>query len=594
MLENQSEMRIKCIIRKAMIVAAVVCFVPLTAFGIDSNGNHSDSRHVQDSIVNGDFQYPSNETIVSVNPSMTFGHSYNISPNTGCTNTKVDWEGRTIKIPGFDQSKFGWKSTQTLTEPGVVEIQHRETSNPSNLYVELCAFEANTAIYQDVQTVDDSIYRWELKHSAIDSRHVDTMKVLIGPAGKETISPATRIESASGQEIGETSNVITSINKNIGYTVPPMWNTYTGTVYIPKGQTTTRFTFESASSSSTNGNLLDDISFSIAYPLYYDLNGGIGTVPQPSDDNYSGYHSCDDYVSLITDNVPSKDGCVFVGWSTERLDTIHNQAEYDKVKDKIVTDVIFGDSAITMYAVYETVPFNVTFVDGHTGKVITTQKVRKNGNVSFPAIPDHDGYTVDGWDSDGKNITSDMTIIVNYSPIEYEIIFDKNSDEASGKMEQQKMMYDVSSPLNANRFVRNGYSFIGWCEREDGSGPYHSDMEEVINLVSENNGKITLYAQWMKKTEISIIYNVKSDDGAGDNSVSNPVDIVKDNGDDPTGSTAIEDTGYDFVAWYDENGNIVSNDKNFVPARPSQSTVYTAYFKCRELNVRFIDSDGTV
>lgn len=587
-------MNLKFSLRKASIITILLAgFVPFTAFGAD--GGHLDSKHVPDTIVNGDFQYPSNETIVSVNQKMTFGNSYNISPDAGTTNTKVDWAGDTVKIPGFDQSKFGWKSTQSLTEPGVIEIQHREKTNQSNLYVELCAFEANTAIYQDVKTIDDSIYRWELKHSAIDSRHVDKMKVLIGPAGKETVSPATRIESASGQEVGETSDVITSINKNIGYTVPPMWNTYTGAVYIPKGQTVTRFTFESVSSlTPTNGNLLDDVSFSIAYPLYYDLNGGVGTVPLPSDNDYSGYHACDDYVNLAIDNVPSKDGCVFVGWSTERLDTIHNQAEYDKVKDKIVTDVVFGDESMTVYAVYETTPFNVTFVDGLTGKVIYKQKVLKNGNASIPEIPTHDGYIPNGWDSDGINITHDTTITVNYMPIAYEIAFDKNSDDANGEMQTQKMTFDVSSPLRANQFVRKGYSFVGWSERKDGTGQAYTDRENVINLVSKNNGKITLYAQWMKNNSISIIYNVRSDDNLGENSVSNSIDIMNDNGDSPDGSTAIPDEGYEFVCWYNESGNVVSNDKKITPDRPSKNTVYTAYFKRCVLDVRFIDSDGTV
>ena len=587
-------------LRKVLAIALMsFCFVPATAFGANSN-EHADGRHVQDAIVNGDFQYPSNETILSVNPMATFRNSYNISPDTGCTNTKIDWEGTTIAIPGFDKSKFGWRSTQTLTEPGVIEIQHRDRKDESNLYVELCAFEGGTAIYQDIKTVDDSIYRWTLRHSALNSKYVDKMKVLIGPVGDEQVSPATRIASDSGQQIGETSDVIASINRNTdgdkkNPTPSPSWNTYTGAVYIPSGQTTTRFTFESADTKdAAHGNLIDDISFEVAYPLYYDTNGGDGIIPLPSDNDYSGYHACGDDVKLLSDNVPTKPGCVFIGWSQERLDTIHNQSEYESVKDKITADVTFGDSAITMYAVYETVPFNVTFVDGHTGNVITTQKVRKNGNASFPAIPNHDGYVINGWDSDGKNITEDVTITVNYSPIAYTILFDKNSEEASGEMGEQYMTYDVSSPLNANRFVRNGYSFIGWCEREDGHGVYYADREDVINLTSKNGVRVTLYAQWLKHDDISIIYNVRSDDGKGDSTVSNSIEAIEDDSTNPSGSTAVPSDEYDFVAWLDENGDIVSNNMSFIPQRPSRNIVYTAYFKRKELNVRFIDSDGTV
>lgn len=416
-------MRFRFALRKALAVGALsTLLAPFAAFGL--NANARSGRTVPDSIVNGDFQYPLNKTVVSVNPMATFMHSYNISPDTGHTNTKIDWAGNSVTIPDFDKSKFGWRSTQTLTEPGVIEIQHRDTRDKDNLYTELCAFEKGTSIYQDVRTVEDSIYRWTLKHSALDSKYIDKMQVLIGAVGAEKVSSATRIESESGQEIGETSDTITSINRNEGVTPSPSWNTYTGTVYIPRGQSTTRFTFKSvASRTPTNGNLLDDISFSVAYPLYYDLNGGSGTVPQPADDEYSGYHACGDDVNLGIDSVPTKDGCVFLGWSTERINTIENQSDYDASKDKIVDSVTFDDSSITVYAVYETKPFTVTFVDGLTGSVIGKQTVRKNGNASLPTAPTHTGYVVDGWDSDGKNITSDKTITVSYSPIRYRINF---------------------------------------------------------------------------------------------------------------------------------------------------------------------------
>lgn len=588
-------MRFRFALRKALAVGVLsTLLAPFAAFGLNASARNG--RAVPDSIVNGDFQYPSNKTIVAVNPMATFMHSYNISPDTGRTNTKIDWAGNTVAIPNFDKSKFGWRSTQTLTEPGVIEIQHRDTRDKDNLYTELCAFEKGTSIYQDVKTVEDSIYRWTLKHSALDSKNIDKMQVLIGAVGAEKVSPATRIESESGQEIGETSNTITSINRNEGTTPSPSWNTYTGTAYIPRGQSTTRFTFKSvASRTPMNGNLLDDISFSVAYPLYYDLNGGSGTVPQPADDEYSGYHACGDNVNLMINSVPTKDGYVFLGWSTERIDTIENQSDYDANKDKIIDEVTFGDSSITVYAVYETKPFTVTFVDGLTGSVIGEQTVRKNGNASLPTQPTHTGYVVDGWDSDEKNITSDKTITVSYSPIRYRINFNKNDANASGAMGSQSMVYDVPSNLNANAFSNRGYSFIGWSENRDGSERIYLDREEVINLVSSNNGEVTLYAQWAKNKSISITYNIKTDDNDSDStvSVSNTFETFT-KGDHPSGSNANPSDAYDFIGWLDSTGALISSERFFSPDEVSEDTVYTAYFKRKEFNVRFLDNDGSV
>ena len=587
-------MRFRFTLRKALAVGVLsTLLAPFAAFGL--NANTRNGRTVPDSIVNGDFQYPSNKTVVAVNPMATFMHSYNISPDTGRTNTKIDWAGNTVTIPDFDKSKFGWRSTQTLTEPGVIEIQHRDTRDKDNLYTELCAFEKGTSIYQDVKTVEDSIYRWTLKHSALDSKNIDKMQVLIGAVGAEKVSPATRIESESGQEIGETSDTITSINRNDGTTPSPSWNTYTGAAYIPRGQSTTRFIFKSvASRTPMNGNLLDDISFSVAYPLYYNLNGGSGTVPQPADNNYSGYHACGDDVNLRIDSVPTKDGCVFLGWSTERIDTIENQSDYDANKDKIIDEVTFGDSSITVYAVYETKPFTVTFVDGLTGSVIEKQTVRKNGNASLPTAPTHTGYVVNGWDSDWKNITSDKTVTVSYSPIRYRINFNKNDANASGTMGSQSMVYDVPSNLNANAFSNRGYSFIGWSENRDGSERIYLDREEVINLVSSNNGEVTLYAQWVKNKSISITYDIKTDDNDGDGtvSVSNTLETFAE-GERPSGSKANPSDAYDFIGWFD-SGTLISSERFLSPGEVSEDTVYTAYFKRKEFNVRFLDNDGSV
>lgn len=285
----------------------------------------------------------------------------------------------------------------------------------------------------------------------------------------------------------------------------------------------------------------------------------------------------------------------FLGWSTERIDTIENQSDYDANKDKIIDSVTFGDSSITVYAVYETKPFTVTFVDGLTGSVIGEQTVRKNGNASLPTAPTHTGYVVDDWDSNGKNITSDKTITVSYSPIRYRINFDKNDTNANGTMNPQTMAYDVPSNLNANAFTNRGYSFIGWSENKDGSERIYLDREEVVNLVSSNNGEVTLYAQWVKNKSISITYNIKTDDNDGDSivSVSNTFETFTE-GERPSGSKANPSDAYDFIGWFDSTGTLISSERFLDPGEVSKDTVYTAYFKRKEFNVRFLDNDGSV
>lgn len=59
-------MRFRFALRKALAVGVLsTLLAPFAAFGLNASARNG--RPVPDSIVNGDFQYPSNETIVAVN-----------------------------------------------------------------------------------------------------------------------------------------------------------------------------------------------------------------------------------------------------------------------------------------------------------------------------------------------------------------------------------------------------------------------------------------------------------------------------------------------------------------------------------------------
>ncbi len=45
-------------------------------------------------------------------------------------------------------------------------------------------------------------------------------------------------------------------------------------------------------------------------------------------------------------------------------------------------------------------------------------------------------------------------------------------------------------------FTKEGYTFVGWNTKPDGSGQGFSDMQEIKNLSSQQNGRVKLYAQW--------------------------------------------------------------------------------------------------
>ncbi len=67
------------------------------------------------------------------------------------------------------------------------------------------------------------------------------------------------------------------------------------------------------------------------------------------------------------------------------------------------------------------------------------------------------------------------------------------------------MTYDKEQTLPENAFEREGYEFIGWSSKKDGTSPEYDNKDTINNLTTENNGIVTIYALW-KKT-IIITYN---------------------------------------------------------------------------------------
>lgn len=70
--------------------------------------------------------------------------------------------------------------------------------------------------------------------------------------------------------------------------------------------------------------------------------------------------------------------------------------------------------------------------------------------------------------------------------------------------------------LTENTFEREGYTFVGWNTKADGSGKSYTDKSKITNLTSKNGKTITLYAQWEKNEQLNfkveVINNIiKSD-----------------------------------------------------------------------------------
>ena len=243
-------------------------------------------------LVNGSFDYPAG-LIAGVSTKYPWDDWTVVDPINGryARHIGID-KDPWAPIPGWDASKFAWKSTQTKGtdwQQIAQGVELQKDSKTGNQYAELVAGQAGTAIYQDIATIPGVSYRWTLKHASLDRNHLDGMSVMIGEPGKESAQDARRTTvNGNGDQPGDVGKVISTKVSNDAESNHEsnhssrnhdgQWETYTGT-YIATG-TVTRFTFKSVSSSNNvNGNILDDLSFTKAYRLGYDGNGGTGQVP---------------------------------------------------------------------------------------------------------------------------------------------------------------------------------------------------------------------------------------------------------------------------------------------------------------------------
>ena len=125
------------------------------------------------------------------------------------------------------------------------------------------------------------------------------------------------------------------------------------------------------------------------------------------------------------------------------------------------------------------------------------------------------GYTWSKWTGTYNTATQKYTFTMpcenvtdtaNAVPNTYTVVYDGNGS-TGGSTPNSTHVYNVEKNLNANGYVRDGYSFLGWNTEADGTGTAYTDKQTVKNLTSVNGGVVILYAQW--KRNVKIVYKVQ-------------------------------------------------------------------------------------
>lgn len=202
------------------------------------------------------------------------------------------------------------------------------------------------------------------------------------------------------------------------------------------------------------------------------------------------------YPQTVYVNYPNKQATVNAGWDVE------------------------WDGGCNVDAIEYTVNivYNITYVLNvdavHNNP---TEFTRKNEIALSEAVKT--GYSFIGWyltpDYTGqpvikieKGTEGDLTLYGKMTNNYYTVTYNSNiPDEASdrnvyGETKDSSHVYDKANTLSSNSFQVTGWHFVCW---KDVAGTEYANGQTVINLTSENNGVVELFAVW-ERNLFSVVY----------------------------------------------------------------------------------------
>lgn len=105
-----------------------------------------------------------------------------------------------------------------------------------------------------------------------------------------------------------------------------------------------------------------------------------------------------------------------------------------------------------------------------------------------------------------KNLSSINGATVNlyaqWIPNTYTVKY--HSNEGLGTMANSTHTYDAAKKLSKNVFTRNGWKFVGWNTKANGTGTRYTNEQSVKNLTSTHGATVNLYAQWNQAPTLSV------------------------------------------------------------------------------------------
>lgn len=254
---------------------------------------------------------------------------------------------------------------------------------------------------------------------------------------------------------------------------------------------------------------------------------------------------------------------------------------------------------------YKVIKNTVTF-NSNGGSAVSAQLVVDGDTAQVPAEPVKTGYIFQGWQLAGSDfdfstpVTQDIILEAQWEAITYKVLFNYNpiDSQGSGTVNEYNATYDqiIELPEISTITPPTGYHFKIWSLEADAETlTYDTSNPQIKNLVSVNNGSITLYAIWEENDKHYVHYqNIDFDnvDVSGLKEYFKEADTVAST--DIAAPSGIR-TGYTFSGWYysDASGNATSTQFAGWAAGEKTENVYLyAQWAPITYTVRFLSNNS--
>lgn len=459
--------------------------------------------------------------------------------NALVTDGNVAW----VKWDGFDASKFGWISDQKGGKPqGFVtdhanSVELQRDNDTDNTYAEIVGSEIGRSIYQkiDTQNSTDAVYTVRFDHAALSSEHADGMQALVN--GKPVTM--TRIGgNKAGDKTGWTgTDIVTHATNTDRYRHDGQWATYEGKVTIPANTPVSTFMFKSLNEAKPDkGNLIDNLTFKIAYRLGYDANGGTGQVPSRTETGRTetAASGTDGTVRLAADKSAGPESGTIADDrrvltdTTARQDDGTSQRTITRSDGSVRVETIATTGAVSGCQVYYPAGTRITLATakadsdcwdssqiGKTNRTFYGWSANTDANdKDVPVADTMDRATLDANAETQITMPARAKTVYALWAINPTLTYDVNAPAgtnapvapASKTVPYNTAATDTSGWVAGDAGKITGYTFQGWYTGKDGAAKY----DFTAKLTSD----ATVYAKWTANA-----CTVKYDAGGGQGSM---------------------------------------------------------------------------